>query len=66
MEESREKVKIVLDNCFEKGITDWSTIKSQIRDTLGKFLYEKQRGDFHDYTYYHGGLNLISLIMIEV
>jgi len=43
MEESREKVKIVLDNCFEKGITDWSTIKSQIRDTLGKFLYEKTK-----------------------
>jgi len=43
MEESREKVKIVLDNCFEKGITDWSTIKSQIRDTLGKYLYEKTK-----------------------
>ena len=43
MEESREKVKIVLDNCFEKGITDWSSIKSQIRDTLGKYLYEKTK-----------------------
>lgn len=22
---------------------DWATIKSQVRDTLGKFLYEKTR-----------------------
>ncbi len=43
MEEAKEKVKGVLDKCFEKRITDWSTIKSQIRDTLGKFLYEKMR-----------------------
>jgi len=43
MEEAREKVKIVLDNCFEKGITDWSSIKAQIRDVLGKYLYERTK-----------------------
>ncbi|MCL5935799.1 MAG: ribonuclease J, partial [Firmicutes bacterium] len=43
MDEVREKVKTVLDKCFEKGLTDWSTIKSQIKDALGKFLYEKTR-----------------------
>jgi len=43
MEEAKEKVKIVLDKCFEKQIADWSTIKSQVRDVLGKFLYEKTR-----------------------
>lgn len=43
MEEAKEKVKTVLDKCFEKKITDWSTIKSQVRDTLGKYLYEKTR-----------------------
>jgi ribonuclease J len=43
MEEAREKVKIVLDKCFEKNITDWATIKSQVRDTLGRYLYEKTR-----------------------
>lgn len=43
MDEIREKVKAVMDKCFEKGLTDWSTIKSQIKDALGKFLYEKTR-----------------------
>ncbi len=43
MEEAKEKVKNVLDKCFEKKITDWATIKSQVRDVLGKYLYEKTR-----------------------
>ncbi|MGI6589012.1 MAG: ribonuclease J [Peptococcia bacterium] len=43
MEEAKEKVKVVLDNCFEKRITDWSSIKAQVRDALGKYLYEKTR-----------------------
>lgn len=41
IEEAREIVKDVLDNCFEKHILDWSSIKSQVRDALGKHLYEK-------------------------
>ncbi|MFZ5633917.1 MAG: ribonuclease J [Bacillota bacterium] len=43
MDEAREKVKQTLEKCFDKGITEWSAIKSQIRDVLGKFLYEKTR-----------------------
>ena len=43
MDEVREKVKNVLEKCFAKNITEWSTIKSQIRDSLGKFLYDKTR-----------------------
>lgn len=41
MDESREIAKTVLDKCFDKKITDWASIKSQVRDTLGKQLYEK-------------------------
>ncbi len=43
MEEIREKVKTVLEKCLEKGMNEWSAIKSQIRDALGKYLYEKTR-----------------------
>jgi ribonuclease J len=43
LEEAREKVKSALDKCTERGISEWSAIKSQIRDALGKFLYEKTR-----------------------
>jgi len=41
MESSRQKVKEALDNCAQKSITEWSVIKAQIRDKLGKHLYEK-------------------------
>lgn len=43
MEEAKAKVKISLDKCSTKGISEWAAIKSQIRDDLGKFLYEKTR-----------------------
>ncbi|NTW05180.1 MAG: ribonuclease J [Peptococcaceae bacterium] len=43
MDEIREKVNIALDKCFDNNITEWSAIKSQIRDALWKFLYEKTR-----------------------
>jgi len=43
LEEAKEKVKTALDKCREKKITEWSAIKSNVRDTLGKFLYEKTR-----------------------
>ncbi|BAF59470.1 MAG: ribonuclease J [Pelotomaculum sp.] len=43
LEEAKIKVKSALDKCTEKGISEWSSIKSQVRDALGKFLYEKTR-----------------------
>lgn len=43
MEDAREKVKSALERCEERGITEWATIKSNVRDTLGKYLYEKTR-----------------------
>ncbi|MCL5289488.1 MAG: ribonuclease J [Bacillota bacterium] len=43
MEEAKTKVKIALDKCCNRGISEWAAIKSQIRDDLGKFLYEKTR-----------------------
>ena len=43
MDEAKEKVKISLENCVERQVSDWSTIKSNVRDTLGKFLYERTR-----------------------
>ena len=41
IEEAKENVKNVVDRCFEKNISDWNTIKSQIRDALGRNLFEK-------------------------
>ncbi|HZK17841.1 MAG TPA: ribonuclease J, partial [Clostridia bacterium] len=43
MEEAREKVQSVLEKCNEQGISEWGALKSQMRDNLGRFLYEKTR-----------------------
>lgn len=43
MEEVREKVKIALQKCQEKGITEWASIKSNIREAISRHLYEKTR-----------------------
>lgn len=41
MEEARNIVKLALNECERKNITDWSTLKSSIKDALRGFLYEK-------------------------
>ncbi|MCQ4921497.1 ribonuclease J [Tissierella carlieri] len=41
MEEARSIVKAVLEDCEQKKITDWATLKSNIRDTLRNHLYGK-------------------------
>lgn len=39
----RDLVREVLRECEEDGIMDWSTLKSNIKDTLRGFLYEKTK-----------------------
>lgn len=43
IDEAKQKVKCVLDKCSEKGKVEWATYKSQIRDALSRFLYDKTR-----------------------
>lgn len=43
MEQAREKVKQALKKCQEENIREWSTIKSQVREFLGKYLFEQTR-----------------------
>lgn len=43
MDEAKERVKQALDKCELNQITEWATIKSNVRDSLGKYLYEKTR-----------------------
>lgn len=41
IEDAKEKVKEALDICEKRNITEWAAIKSQVRDKLGKHLYDK-------------------------
>jgi len=43
MDEAKNKVRQTLDKCEVNNVTEWATIKSSVRDTLGKYLYEKTR-----------------------
>ncbi len=43
MDEAREIVKKALKECEEKHIIEWATIKSNIKDVLRMFLYEKTK-----------------------
>ncbi len=43
LEEAKEIVEEALDDCRSEGVSDWSAIKGVVRDSLGRFLYERTR-----------------------
>ena len=43
MDEAQRRVDDVIDRCEAERIKDWTTIKQNVRDALGKFFYEKTR-----------------------
>lgn len=43
MDEAKEIVRNTLLDCEEKKITDWATLKSNVRDELRAYLYEKTK-----------------------
>ena len=43
IEEAKEVVKQTLDKCEQKRITDWATLKTNIRNEWRNFLYEKTK-----------------------
>ncbi len=43
MDEARDKVAAVLQRCEDSRVTEWAMIKSSVRETLSRFLYEKIR-----------------------
>lgn len=43
MEEARGIIKDALAKCEEKQITEWGTIKSEVRESLREFIYERTK-----------------------
>ncbi len=41
--EMSNRVNAVVDRCEENNISEWNVIKTQIRDTLSRFIYERTR-----------------------
>ena len=43
IEQAREVVKKALDHCIYSDIRDWTTIKSEIKDSLSSYIYRKTK-----------------------
>lgn len=43
IDEAKEKIRAVLRECEQDKTTEWATIKSYVRETAGKFFYERTR-----------------------
>ena len=41
MEEARLQVRRALERRVPDGLTDWQSIKSEVRETLSRFLFER-------------------------
>ena len=43
MDEARELMRGVIENCLDRGITDWGKIKNSIKDALGDYVWKKTK-----------------------
>ena len=43
MDDAKNRVIQSLENCTKEKITEWSTIKTNVRDALGKYLFDRTR-----------------------
>ena len=43
MDEAKERVTAAIENCLANNITEWSVLKNDIREAIGRYLYEKTR-----------------------
>ena len=43
MEEARELMMSVVENCLDRGISDWGKIKNSIKDSLGDYVWKKTK-----------------------
>ncbi|NLM21441.1 MAG: ribonuclease J [Peptococcaceae bacterium] len=43
LEEAKEKIKETIELCLENGMVEWAVLKNQVRETLGKHLYERTK-----------------------
>ena len=41
--EMTRRVEAVIERCADNNITEWNVIKTQIRDTLSRYIFEKTR-----------------------
>lgn len=43
LDEAKEMIKQTIEQCLENGMSEWAVLKNQIKDALGKHLYERTK-----------------------
>ena len=43
MDEAKHNLEDTVAHCIDKNITDWGKIKSEIKDSLGEFVWKKTK-----------------------
>jgi len=43
IDNAKERVIVALNKCRDNNVTEWAALKSAVRDSLGRYLYEKTR-----------------------
>lgn len=43
LEEARQRIRESLERSDDRSLTDWASVKGLVRESLGRFLYEKTR-----------------------
>ena len=43
MDSIRDIVKVSVNNCAQNGVTDWATLKTEIKNDLSSFLYNNTK-----------------------
>ena len=43
MDEAKHVLNGTMDNCMDRHITDWGRIKTEIKDTLGDFVWKEMK-----------------------
>jgi ribonuclease J len=43
MDEARARVQQALTRCEDENVKEWAAIKANVRDALGRYLFDKTR-----------------------
>ena len=43
MDEAKQVLNGTMERCMDKNITDWGKIKSEIKDSLGDFVWKETK-----------------------
>lgn len=43
MNEAKDRVTVGINKCLDNKVTEWSALKANVRETLGRFLYERTK-----------------------